>query len=58
MDMDREAVARVRAAEVELNDAIRALPSGISVVVDTVKLSMICDAPEREYVALRVSREY
>lgn len=52
-----DAVARVRAAEMELNNAIRDLPIGIVVEVGTLEWSTITDRSPQQFVQLRIIRE-
>lgn len=58
MDNEKQAVARVRAAEVALNDAIRDLPRGIVVEVDSISHSTMLDASAQQFVALRIIKEF
>lgn len=54
---EAEAVARVRAAESALNVAIRDLPRGITVVVDSLQISRMVDNPAQQFVALRIIKD-
>lgn len=57
MESEEKAVARVRAAEEVLNNAIRRLHKHLQVEIDSVPISEMLDAPARNIVAIRIIKE-
>tara|TARA_R110000787_G_scaffold72823_4_gene162405 strand:- start:3012 stop:3239 length:228 start_codon:yes stop_codon:yes gene_type:complete len=56
-NVEEHEVARVRAAEQDLNNLIRKLPRGFVVEVDSVSHSLMLDGPARQFVVLHIMKE-
>lgn len=57
MEKLKAQVARVRAAEAKLNEAIRSLPVGVIVEVGTLEWSIATDRAPQQLVQLRIIKE-